>query len=369
MKNKSICGAVLLTSASFAGYNIGSGFATGIEGQQFFAAYGAKYAYIGMLISIALLALVLAPVYIVGYEQQFQDDKTIYRYFCGRKMGAVFDAYVYFSIGLVILTMMSGAGATMKQYLGIPEFAGTVLIGTLCILAALLGLKKLIRVLSYIGVFVIIFIFCCALYVFFTSGETPASGSVNVNKYVADGELLPANIFGISNPIFSAVACAGLLAGSGFPWVSATGKLCSGYKEAILCGVFSSIVYFGAQGIVVYLDLTTMDKIAGAEVPMLAVIQHYLPVLSLIYSCIIVLAIFSTVSGRLFLLASRFDGGSRKKHLAITISAVMISAAAGAFIPFARISNIMFSISGTVGILFCVIIMHKFLKTRKDHMA
>ena len=43
---KSVIKMVMLTSASFAGYNIGSGFATGIEVLQFFASWGSGKAYI-----------------------------------------------------------------------------------------------------------------------------------------------------------------------------------------------------------------------------------------------------------------------------------------------------------------------------------
>ena len=39
-QNRTTIRTILLAGYSFAGYNIGSGFATGLEGQQFFAAWG-----------------------------------------------------------------------------------------------------------------------------------------------------------------------------------------------------------------------------------------------------------------------------------------------------------------------------------------
>lgn len=66
---KSVIKMVMLTSASFAGYNIGSGFATGIEALQFFASWGSGKAYISITIALLVSVVVMSAVYITGYEQ------------------------------------------------------------------------------------------------------------------------------------------------------------------------------------------------------------------------------------------------------------------------------------------------------------
>ncbi len=218
--NRSLIRAVLLTSASFAGYNIGSGFATGIESQQFFAVWGAKNAFLGIIISMIVSSAVLVPIYLTGYEQQFGEKKNIYLYFFGRYWGALFDWYIYISITLVILTMMSGAGATINQNFGIPEFFGTLLMATMCIIAALLDLEKLINVLGYLGSFTVLFVLGCGIYILITSGISPEAGAANVHHYISENKLLRAHIFGIMNPWLSAVASAGLLIHSGMPYRS-----------------------------------------------------------------------------------------------------------------------------------------------------
>lgn len=364
IKKSSIIKTVVLTSASFAGYNIGSGFATGIEAMQFFGSWGAKNAFIGIVIAFVMAMAVLCAVYITGFEQKFDDNKKVYRYFCGNRLGVIFDYYIYISMILVTLTMMSGAGATINQYSSLPTYVGSASMGILCIITSFLGLEKLRKTLGSLCIFIVIFVFLCGIYVAATSEISMVTGSLNVEKYVASGEILRASAFGIKNPYFSGVASAGLLISSGFAWASATGGLCKNRKEAVLSGIFSPLFFYGSMAVVVYLLLVALDHVAGKEVPMLAVIQYYLPVLSSAYSVIIILAIYSTISGRLFLIGERYGGGNKKLTLAIVTGITVFAAVGASFIPFSKISNFMFSICGAVGIILGLIVVVKFSLTK-----
>jgi uncharacterized membrane protein YkvI len=168
--------SVLLTSASFAGYTIGSGFATGVEALQFFGAWGGKLAFSGIIIAALFSMAVLIAVYVTGFEQHFDKDSEVYYHFCGKHLGAALDRYIYICMICVTLTMMSGAGATISQYSGLPAFVGAALMGVSCIMAALLGLKKLMKVLSFLSIFIILFVLFCGGYVVFTSSVGPFAG-------------------------------------------------------------------------------------------------------------------------------------------------------------------------------------------------
>ncbi len=113
-KTKLVLKSVILTSASFAGYNIGSGFATGVEAMQFFGAWGGKRAFLGIIISLFISMIVLIAIYVTGFEQRFEKSGEVYHYFCGKHLGSVFDYYIYISMICVTLTMMSGASATIS---------------------------------------------------------------------------------------------------------------------------------------------------------------------------------------------------------------------------------------------------------------
>ncbi len=369
-KKQSTAKSALLASASFAGYNIGSGFATGLEGQQFFASWGGTNALIGLIVALLTTAVVFIPVYLVGYKKKADEKYNVYHYYCGDKIGTVIDWYMYFSILLIILTMMSGAGATINQYFGIPKMVGAIILGVLCILAALLGLQKLMHILSWAGVVIIVFVIICTVYILCKYGMPALAAQEAMDAYVAAGEVKRISILGLSNPVISGIASAGLLIVSSLPWVASTGSLCENKKTAITSGALSGVLFYAAQAVVVFLNLICMNSIAGEEVPVLAVFQNFLPVLAMVYSCIIILAIFSTVSGRLFIFADRFDRGNKKAHVIIIIAVVVAAAIAGTFISFSTISNFMFTINGCLGILLglTIVIRTIIAKVRKKEV-
>lgn len=364
-KNRAIVRAAIFTAAAFAGHNIGSGFATGTEALQYFASWGTKNAFIGIAIAFIVASIVLTAVFITGYEQKFKDGKQVYHYFCGEKLGVVFDYYIYLSMIFVVLTMMSGTGATINQLTGIPVYIGAIAMGILCIVTALLGLEKLRKVLGSLCLIIVLFVFAAGIYVAFTAKTDIVVASRKVGEYVSNGSILQTDTLGIRNPYLSGISSAGLLIVSGFAWASATGAICMTKKEAVLSGIFSPAFFYISTSVVVYLLLVSMDNIVGKEVPLLAVIQHFLPVLSSVYSIIIVLAIYSTVSSRLFLLGDRFSFGNKKISYAIVVCVTALAVFGGAVIPFSVGSNILFSVCGVVGILFGFIVVVKFIKEHK----
>jgi uncharacterized membrane protein YkvI len=232
--------------------------------------------------------------------------------------------------------------------------------GIMCVIASLLDLEKLRKILSYMCILVILFVLSFGVYAAFASDAGLIQGSAKVEQYVASGQILRISAFGIINPYLNGLASAGLIITSGFAWASATGSLCKSRKEAVLSGVFSSVLFYILTAVVVCLMLISIDQVAGKEVPMLAIIQYFLPELSVVYSCIIILAIFSTISGRLFLIGERYGHGNKKLGLAIATGITVFASVGASFIAFSKISNMMFSIFGTVGIVLGVIVLTRF---------
>lgn len=364
MKNKDLIKAVVITSASFAGYNIGSGFATGTEALQFFASWGAGKAFVSVLIATLFAMVSLLAVYATGFDEKFADNKQIYKYFFGSRLGFVFEIYIYGSMLIMVLAMMSGAGATINQHFGIPTYVGAVCMGAICIITSLLRLEKLRDLLGYFCIVIIVFVLAFAVYVMIKAGFHMGTAGANVENYVSEGSIYRISVMGLTHPLVSGLASAGLLINSGFAWAAIMGKMCRSHKEAVWTGVFSSVFFYGTTMIVVYLLLISMDHIAGQEVPLLAVVQHYLPLLSLVYSCIIILAIFSTITGRLSLLSKHYGKDNKKLSLSISIGITVLAVGGSLFVSFSRLSNLMFAFCGAVGILMIFIVVVKYARAR-----
>ncbi len=366
MKDKrGLIPTALMTGAAFAGYNLGSGFATGMETLQFFGSWGAARGLLCLILAFAFSTSVLCVVFVTGQRTGLERDRDIYRFFGGRYFGAFLDIYVYSTIVIVAVTMISGAGATLNQNWGLPPYAGAALMGVVCVAASLLGLQKLQKVLGNICLIIIAFVVICWIAAMMKTGVGPVEGSKNIERYVADGSIMRISFLGIEDPVSNSLCAGGLLVSSGFAWAAVTGRTCSSKREALASGLFSSLFYYAATAIVFYLCLISTDEIAGVEIPLLAIVTRFTPALASAYSVIICLAVFSNITGRLYLLGERFGGGSRKRASVLSSAITLFAVVGGSFISFSAISNFLFTLSGTVGIVIGVVILVRAALGRK----
>ena len=104
-------------------------------------------------------------------------------------------------------------------------------------------------------------------------------------------------------------------------------------------------------------------------IPMLAAVQAHLPFLAGFYSIVIILGIFTTATGQLFILADRFSQQGTKKFYAIVFGTVVFGIATGSFIPFTTIVNIVYSVLGLSGVILSVFLLVKIIRVRRSGAA
>ena len=135
---------------------IGSGFATGQEVLQFFSAYGYwSFAVAG----INLAGFVLFGYWLMraGYENKDVPGFNHFRFFCGEKPGAVYSWLVSATLLLLIPVMISGGGATLHEYYGIPKPIGSAVFAAAVLAVYLIGFEKMVGIISKIGPVIILF--------------------------------------------------------------------------------------------------------------------------------------------------------------------------------------------------------------------
>lgn len=143
---------VIKIAGVFIAWAIGSGSVTGQASLQYFCAYGA-WGFAGIVIDCALHLFLLLAFFKLGHKMQFENPLAIYTYYCGDKVGKIFQAL---SIGLLYsapVVMISGFGASLNQHFGVPTQVGSVLLGVLCLITIILGLKKLVNITGSIESF------------------------------------------------------------------------------------------------------------------------------------------------------------------------------------------------------------------------
>lgn len=92
-----------------------------------------------------------------------------------------------------------------------------------------------------------------------------------------------------------------------------------------------------------------------AQVPMLAAIQNMLPILALPFSIIILLGVFTTITGCLWAIGRRFAEDRAKKQAIIVVSV----AVPGVSVASCKLVNFIYPLIGAAGIVIFVGIIIK----------
>ena len=355
---------VLMIGGAYASYTIGSGFATGQEVLQFFGSWG--HPLLTVLISAVLTVAFCYCVFDTGRTQEFKNPSECYRYYCGKYVGYFFDYFSLILVFGVLISMFAGCGATLNQYFGIPTYVGAIGMGVLSAFVVLLGLKSVEKVLGVVGVIIIVYVIGIGIAALAMKGGDFATATANLPTYVENGQVLQAGVFGIYSPILSPICYAGICLITGCVFFTSLGKNIKSEKENVTSGIFSGIFFHAGVLLVLAAILLNLDGIvaSGAQVPNLAAIDLMIPSIGWTFAIILVLGIFSTVTGYLWLVGGRFAEEKTTRHRVIVIALVVAGVFGGAIIPFNMIINILYPFAGLVGAILMVFIFVKTIRTK-----
>ena len=347
---------VISVAAAFSAYFIGSGFASGQEALQYFAAYGGFWPIVIPLIVFVCLWFFWAKIAYNSWDiPEIVDPADAYDYYCGFKGAArVADVLTVIITGLFSLSMFAGCGATLEQYLGIPQWVGAIALGIIAYVVIWFGLESVTNVLSFVGLVIIAFVVLIGLYCIFAQGPAEiTAGAEKVSAYVDSGDVLIANVFGIKNPILSGAWYFGTFMVTGYAFVVAQGKRFKNYKESNGAALLSGILFTLGLYMIIAAILANIDYIVEikAQIPVLAVIANTLPALSPVFAIVVVAGIFTTITGYSWTIGRRFAPDRTTKQRAIVGALMIIGILGGAFIPFSILVNWVSPASGLLGLV------------------
>ncbi len=149
-------GTVLQIAGAYVAWVMGSGFATGQEILQFFTSYG-YHSFV--LIGMNLLGFLLIGPMILKAGREHADDLAYdhFNYFCGRRLGTVYSWFLPLSMFAGMVILISGAGATMKEYYGVNHYVGALIMAAMALAAYIIGFQRFVRIVSLIGPAIITF--------------------------------------------------------------------------------------------------------------------------------------------------------------------------------------------------------------------
>ena len=347
---------ILCCGGAFIAFLIGSGFATGQEVLQYFSSYGYS-GLLGVLVVFLLFLYVGSSFISAGQEYKFKNGNEIYKYYCGKVVGTFYD---YFSIAFIYMSfivMVGGAGAAVNQQYGLPVPVGGIALGVIAAITVLLGLGKIVDVISKIGPVIIVLTLLLGIAAIMKNPD----GLKNTNTILAQVDVLRAS----KNWLFAAFSYVGfcMLWLAGF--LTSMGSESDSKRESVM-GIFVGAVGFSVALAIITLGiLANIKELQGSMVPTLALAKSINPYLALVFSVIVLAGIYTTAVPLLWQVSARFSEEKTSKFKILTIVLALVGIVIGLLVPFDRLVNVIYVVNGYIGIILLLFMIAKSIKSKK----
>lgn len=365
---------VIFTTGAYISYAIGSGFASGQEVLQFFGSWGGVWTLFLPLISLVAITLFCSISFNVSRIEQFENPSNAYEYFFGKYAAKFMDVFSMIMIGGIGLVMFAGCGAALNQYFGTPVWIGSLILGVVSVIVVWLGLERIIQVLGACGITMVLFVVIIGIYSIATAEKGLMEAQQNVLDYVAEGSIFQAGVFGIYNPVLSGFYYAGMCLLCNFPFIVAMGQKMGNSRTSTASAVSCAAVFTVAVLLVLVAILQQIDYVVeiNAPIPMLVAYDRLLPQLSFIFTIMIVIEIFTTIVGYLWVIGRRFSKDKTTKQKIIVAAVAAAGILTGSIIPFSKLLNVLYPFAGCIGFIMLIALIvsaarkYKQYKERKE---
>ena len=355
-------GNVVKVGGVFASWCIGSGFVTGQECLQYFVGYGI-YGYAAIIEAMLLHIVLLISFFTLGFKLRGANPMQIFEYYAGKKLAKVFQVMCLALSASCPIVMISGFGAAANQYFHIPNAVGNIILGILCIITVVLGLKKMVDVCGAIGP--IIVVLAIGIGVYYLSGHFDG---------IKTGlEIAPTLPLSKIAPVWWMSAYYYVCPLHSAPYMAATATTCNNKREAIYGAIFGVIIYAAAVLTMVSATFSNVEELSSSMIPNLYIANQLSPVLGFIFVILIFLGIYSSTVFCFFNVCRTFaeEGTKRYKTLAIVLCGVgtLISLT----MPFDKLFSAIYGTFGAVGgiLILCVFgrFIYDFVQSKKASAA
>lgn len=354
---------IINIAGAFIAFLIGSGFATGQEVLQYFSSYG----YMGIMGAITALFLLLyvgINFTTIGQKKKFKKGSDVFKYYCGNRLGSFFDYFSILFMYLSFIVMLSGASATFSQHFSLPIFVGGSVMAVLTCITVLLGLDKLVSIIGKIGPFIVVISISLGLVTIFNNLD----GLSKANELLPTLTLTKAS----TNWFFAACSYVGfcMLWLAGF--LSSIGATTNNKKEAAYGATYGALGFAIAVIIVALALLSSIEDVAGSQIPLLILAGKIHPVLATLFSIIIVTGIYTTAVPLLWSVSSRFTKDKSIKFKTLSLVLGIVGFIISIILPYSKLINVVYVINGYVGILLLALMFIKNIRNmtgRKDKVT
>lgn len=352
-------GRVLTFSGAIVAYLIGSGFATGQEILQFYAAFGLWQSVAAFCTSMFLFCWLGRRIMADGKKLQLQQPSEIFEYYCGKYLGKFYEIFTAVFLYMIFVVMISGSGAIMHEYYGVSRYVGCFAMALVSMITVLLGLDSIVNVIGRIGPVII----TVALLLGFSNIVKNSDGLWRADEVLAGVTVMKAASHWFLSGVLYVAFCSIVMV----PFLAGMGAKAENCREAMLGGSFGGFFFtLGAAAIGLGM-LASIDKVYNLQAPALAVADVVYPGLGIFYSVIVVLGIYTTAVPMLWTPCKTINPDEKSKAFRVAAVIGTVVAFFGGQLHFSTLVNIIYPYSGYLGMLLVTCIVSKRLRKGTVH--
>ncbi len=358
MKNHPNWKEIIAYGGAIIAFMIGAGFASGQEVMQFFVHHGLWGSIGASLVAMVLFSWFSATILEDGRRLQLEDPKKIFAHYCGATIGKFFEWFVPILLFLVVSIMISGAGATVTEHYGMDGNIGRIGMAFFTLITVMLGLKKLVHIIGYIGPVIVVF----------TLGMGMVSMLQNPEGLLkADQVLMLIDVPGASsNWIFSGVLYAAFAVVGLMPFIAGMGKQAKSSTETLWGGLFGGITFMLGTMILTLGILANIGEVYDKQIPSLVVASKIFPLIGSIFAVLLLAGIYTTAVPMLWTACNRITTDEKSMKYKVAAVVMILIAYFGGQLQFGRMVGIVYPSTGYMGLLlFAGMIYTKYLKREK----
>lgn len=347
---------VLTIASAFVGVIVGAGFASGQEILQYFTSFGHLGTFAALISTVLFAYLGMILTKIGSRLQTISHREAIYE-ISGRYLGVLVDIILIFTLFGVGVVMIAGAGSTLEQQFGIPNYIGSLILTALIVLTMMLKVQRVVAVIGSITPFLLLAIVIIAIYSLFTM-DTPLS-ELNPIAQEQKSAVQHWIISGINYASFNIAVGAGMAIVMGAAEKDERIATLGGFFGGLLIGILILLAHFAI--------FSKIDVVATYDLPLLKIVEDISPTLAVIMAIIIFGMIFNTGAGMFYAFIARFfDMENQTPYLAIVIIGVLGYIAS--FIGFTDLVGKFYRLIGYLGLFLVVALIYAPIRMKRGSL-
>lgn len=346
---------ILKLAGTYLSVCIGSGFATGQEIMQFFSAHGI-ISIVSSLICMAIMSYCGASLLVIGKSERLKSTGDIFTYLCGNWVGGLFKIFMPAFFLCSFIVMISGAGASINQYYGINKNIGSLILTILVLASVLMGINKVIDILGNIGPMIAIV----------AIGVGIVTVSRHFDTLLASDEIISnLNVTkAVDSWWLTGIIYCGLNLVIATPFLVGVGATAHNRKNCIKGGILGSVIFMLAA---LFLNLGIISDIQNTyikEIPTLYMADKIGPIVGGMFSLMLIAGIYTTAVPLLWSVCNSFAEEKTEKFTIIAVICSVIGMIGGR-LPFSMLVNLIYPISGFIGVVIMCSLFIKKIKINK----